>query len=149
MPLSNFSEPDKVQAGLIKIKLLELLFDLAVADEDIMKQLLAFKKPGQTNIASVMEENLLNPVSLEDLAYLSGRSLSSFKRDFRAIYNLPPAQWIREKRLEKARDLLFNSEMSVTDVGLIAGFKNIAHFSRAFKDRFGLSPASFKQNSDI
>lgn len=145
----NFSETQSIQSGLIKIKLLELLFDLAISDEDILRQLLSFRKPVHMSIPAVMEENLLNPVSLEDLAYLSGRSLSSFKRDFRTIYNMPPAAWIREKRLAKAHDLLSNSsDISVTDAGLIAGFKNVAHFSRAFKERFGRSPAVFKEKSE-
>lgn len=140
-----FDEPDKIDRELIRIKLLELLFDLASADKNVMQQLLQLKQPARSNISVTVEENLLNPVSLADLAYLSGRSLSSFKRDFQAIYNMPPSQWIREKRLDKAKELLSGTGMSVTDVCYIAGFESVAHFSRAFKKHFGYSPSSGKR----
>ena len=142
-----FNEPDKIDAGLVKIKLLELLFDLSSADTHVMQQLLQLRQPARSNISTVVEENILNPVSLSDLAYLSGRSLSSFKRDFQAIYNQSPSQWIREKRLEKAKELLSTTTMSVTDICYTAGFENIAHFSRLFKEHFGFSPSSIRQQN--
>jgi AraC-like DNA-binding protein len=142
-----FSEPDKIDAGLVRLKLLELLFDISSADINVMQQLLQLRQPARLNISTVVEENILNPVSLGDLAYLSGRSLSSFKRDFQAIYNLPPSQWIREKRLEKAKELLSTTAMSVTDVCYTTGFENIAHFSRLFKEYFGYSPSSLRQQT--
>ena len=140
-----FNEPDKINEGLLRLKMLELLFDLSSADTHVMQQLLQLRQPARTNISTVMEENLLNPVSLSDLAYLSGRSLSSFKRDFQALYNIPPSQWIREKRMEKAKELLSNTTMSVTDVCYTTGFESTAHFSRLFKEHFGYSPSSLRQ----
>jgi AraC-like DNA-binding protein len=79
-------EPDRINPGLIKIKLLELLFDLADADDKLLFQFLQIKRKEKRHITEIIEENLFNPVSLNDLAYLSGRSLSSFKRDFQSIY---------------------------------------------------------------
>jgi transcriptional regulator GlxA family with amidase domain len=80
---------------------------------------------------------------------LSGRSLSSFRRDFFAIYNMPPSQWIRLKRLEKARGLLISATMSVTDICYTTGFENIAHFSRLFKSHFGYCPRYFRMKLNI
>lgn len=139
-----FDEPDKIEENLVRIKLLELLFDLTNADKNVLVQLLQLNQVVRKNITITVEENLLNPVSLNELAYLSGRSLSSFKRDFQAIYNMPPSQWIREQRLEKAKGLLTNTAMSVTDVCYTTGFENIAHFSRLFKSHFGYTPSSQK-----
>jgi AraC-like DNA-binding protein len=141
-----FNESNKIEGNLIKIKLLELLFDLASADENMLQQLLQLKKQVRSNISTIIEDNLMNPVSLKNLAYLSGRSLSSFKREFRTIYNMSPAHWIRERRLQKAKELLINSSMSVTDVCFITGFESVAHFSRNFKAHFGYSPSSYKQS---
>lgn len=143
----HFNSPDKVNETLIKLKLLELLFDLANEDQHIMQQLLQLKQQVRSNIAAVVEENIMNPVSLHDLAYLSGRSVSSFKRDFQAIYNTSPSQWIREKRLLKAKELLTNSCMSVTDICFATGFESVAHFSRTFKDHFGVPPSLYKQTA--
>ena len=86
--------------------------------------------------------NYTSPISLEELAYLSGRSLSSFKRDFQSIYNTTPAKWIREKRLSKAHQMLQSSQMSVAEVAYSLGFENPTHFSRIFKQQYGISPIS-------
>lgn len=134
-------EPDRINPGLIKIKLLELLFDLADADDKLLFQFLQIKRKEKRHITEIIEENLFNPVSLNDLAYLSGRSLSSFKRDFQSIYNTSPLQWIRNRRLDRAKELLANSALSVTDVCYSTGFENVAHFSKVFKKRFGISPS--------
>lgn len=134
-------EPDRINPGLIKIKLLELLFDLSDADDKLLFQFLQIKRKEKRHITDIIEENLFNPVSLNDLAYLSGRSLSSFKRDFQSIYNTSPLQWIRNRRLDRAKELLANSSLSVTDVCFSTGFENVGHFSRVFKKRFGISPS--------
>lgn len=140
-----FNESEKIQEELIKLKLFELLFNIADADEKLFYQFVQLKHREPSSIAKVIEENLMNPVSLEDLAYLSGRSLSTFKREFYAIYNEPTFQWIRNRRLEKARDLLTSSRLSVTDVCFATGFENVAHFSKSFKKKYGIPPSMIKR----
>jgi AraC-like DNA-binding protein len=139
-----FLEPEKVKASLIKIKLLELLFCLARNDTKILAQVLDLRDHFRSNITATVEENIMNSLSLNQLAVLAGRSLSSFRRDFLAIYNMPPSQWIRQKRLDKARQLLTSTTMTVTDICYTTGFENIAHFSRLFKSQFGYSPSEFR-----
>jgi AraC-like DNA-binding protein len=139
-----FIEPEKVEASLVKIKLLELLFYLAGGDNQILEQVLDLRETYRSNITSTVEENIMNSLSLNQLAVLAGRSLSSFRRDFLAIYNMPPSQWIRQKRLEKAQELLLSTTMTVTDICYTLGFENIAHFSRLFKSRFGYPPSEFR-----
>lgn len=140
----SFTSPEKVNDNWVKLKLLELLLDIANEDQQMMRQLLQLNQPVRSNIVTIMEANLFNPVSLSDLAYLSGRSLASFKRDFYAIYNTPPARWLREKRLHKAKEMLANSSMSVTSVCFATGFESVAHFSRSFKEYFGTPPSLYK-----
>jgi AraC family transcriptional regulator, exoenzyme S synthesis regulatory protein ExsA len=140
-----FNEYENIDKNLIKIKLLELLYDLAAADNNLMQQILQLKQHARSNIPKIVEENILNPVSISDLAYLSGRSLSSFNREFQSIYNTSPRQWIRQQRLDRAKDLLLNTSMSVTDICFMVGFENITHFSRTFKERHGYSPILYKQ----
>ena len=101
-----FNEPDELNADGIRYKMLELLHELAKNDKNLFARLLQLKQPVYSDIATVVEKCYVNPVTLTDLAYLSGRSLSSFKRDFFSIYHMPPAQYIREKRLTKAKELL-------------------------------------------
>jgi len=139
-----FNESKKIEDELIKLKLFELLFNIVDADEKLLYQFLQLKRREPSSIVKVIEENLMNPVSLDDLAYLSGRSLSTFKREFQAIYNEPTFQWIRNRRLEKAKKLLISSGLSVTDVCFATGFENVAHFSKSFKKKYGIPPSMVK-----
>ncbi|MGE8080159.1 helix-turn-helix domain-containing protein [Peribacillus loiseleuriae] len=141
-----FKEPEKIEDELVKLKLLELLFDISDADEKILYQFLQLRRKEPSSIVEVVEKNLMNPVSLNDLAYLSGRSLSTFKREFQAIYNEPTFQWIRNRRLEKAKELLTHSGLSVTDVCFATGFENVAHFSKVFKKKYGIPPSAVKKS---
>jgi AraC-like DNA-binding protein len=140
-----FEEPDNLSQGLIRIKMLELLYDLANADPLLVNQLLHLNSPARKDITTIMEANYTNPVSLNDLAYMAGRSLSSFKRDFQQIYKIAPAQWIRERRLKYAQHLLSTTDMDVSNVCYESGFESIAHFSRTFKEFFGVSPSGLKR----
>jgi AraC family transcriptional regulator, exoenzyme S synthesis regulatory protein ExsA len=141
-----FMQPEKVGGSLIKIKLLELLFYLAGSNSEILEQVLDLREHYRSNIVTTVEENIMNSLSLNQLAVLAGRSLSSFRRDFLAIYNMPPSQWIRKKRLEKAQELLTSTTMTVTDICYTLGFENIAHFSRLFKSQFGYPPSGYRIN---
>lgn len=138
-----FNDPSQTNPGLLRLKVMELLYNVMDCSKNIFRQMLQLRQPLKTDIHRVVEENYTSPISLEELAYLSGRSLSSFKRDFQSIYNTTPAKWIREKRLSKACQLLQASQMSVADVAYSLGFENPTHFSRIFKQRYGSSPISF------
>ncbi|MFB5677885.1 helix-turn-helix domain-containing protein [Paenibacillus terreus] len=143
-----FNEHEVMNDHLIKMKLLELLYGLAAADNNLMKQLLQISHPLRIpSLAALMEEYVFAPVSLSDLAYLSGRSLSSFKRDFNAVYQMTPSRWIRQRRVSKAKELLTGSAYSVTDICFMTGYESPAHFSRVFKEVTGLSPAAYRQQS--
>ncbi|MCS3801632.1 AraC family transcriptional regulator [Niastella sp. OAS944] len=141
-----FTEPANVDEGLLKIKMLELLYDVAATDKDLLQQLLQMKKPVKANLAEIVEANFASPITIEQLAYLSGRSLASFKRDFNDIFNMPPSEWIRLKRLNKAREALANTDLSVLDVCYMVGFENPSHFSRIFKEHFGYTPSAVRQS---
>ena len=145
-----FNDPLQVNPGLLRLKVMELLYNVMDCSKNIFRQMLQLRQPVRVDIHQVVEENYTSPISLEELAYLSGRSLSSFKRDFQSIYGETPAKWIREKRLSKARQMLEASQMSVADVAYSLGFENPTHFSRIFKQRYGSSPISFiKKGSTI
>ena len=138
-----FNDPSQVNPGLLRLKVMELLFNVMDCSKNIFRQMLQLRQPVKVDVHRVVEENYTSPITLEELAYLSGRSLSSFKRDFQSIYGETPAKWIREKRLSKASQMLQSSRMSVADVAYSLGFENPTHFSRIFKERFGSSPISF------
>ena len=70
----------------------------------------------------------------------TNRSLTSFKKEFKGIFGMPPHRWIVEKRLERARMLLISTNKTVSEVGTECGFANISHFIKLFKRRFGTTP---------
>jgi AraC family transcriptional regulator, exoenzyme S synthesis regulatory protein ExsA len=79
-------------------------------------------------------------LSLEEIAHFTGRSLASFKRDFKKISPLSPHKWLMQKRLQVAREKIMTEGKKVSDVYLEVGFKDLSHFSRAYKEAFGYSP---------
>lgn len=140
-----FNDPSQINPGLLRLKVMELLFNVMDCSKNIFRQMLQLRQPVKADVHRVVEENYTSPVSLEELAYLSGRSLSSFKRDFHSIYGEAPAKWIRGRRLAKARQMLLSSKMSVADVAYSLGFENPTHFSRVFKQQYGSSPSALRK----
>ena len=136
-----FNDPSQVNPGLLRLKVMELLYNVMDCSKNIFRQMLQLRQPVKTDIHRVVEENYTSPISLDELAYLSGRSLSSFKREFQDIYGEPPARRIREKRLAKAHEMLRSSSLSVADVAYSLGFENPTHFSRIFKQQYGYAPS--------
>ena len=135
------TEEGEANPGLLRLKVMELLYNVMDCSKNIFRQMLQLRQPVKTDIHRVVEENYTSPISLDELAYLSGRSLSSFKREFQDIYGAPPARWIREKRLSKAHEMLRSSSLSVADVAYSLGFENPTHFSRIFKQQYGYAPS--------
>lgn len=138
---------EKPNTLLLKIKLFELLFHLASTNREILNQFLDLKTNFTNNFKTIIEQNVMNSLSIDELCALTGRSQSSFRRDFHAMYNMPPSQWIREKRLEKAKEMLLATKFTVTDICYALGFESIAHFSRLFRSYFGQAPTEFRLNS--
>ena len=88
-----------------------------------------------------MDHHSLSGATLEELARLSGRSLSTFYRDFKKLFHTSPHKWLLQSRLSKAKDLLLHSSKKSSEIYLDLGFKDLGHFSRTFKQEFGVPPS--------
>ena len=88
-----------------------------------------------------MDENYMYDLSVEQIAGFTGRSLAAFKRDFKKLSPLPPQKWLMKKRLNVAHDKIQHENKEVSDVYLEVGFKNLSHFSSAYKKQYGVSPS--------
>jgi AraC family transcriptional regulator, exoenzyme S synthesis regulatory protein ExsA len=98
--------------------------------------------PGKIDLEEFMERNYKFNVSVERFAFLTGRSLSAFKRDFKIIYNETPNRWLVQKRLQMAHFLIENKHDKPSEIYQDLGFEALSHFSFAFKKRFGLTPTA-------
>jgi AraC-like DNA-binding protein len=149
--MGYFGKNLKGLESILQLKLQELLLLLlgSAQGQHVLAflQSIAFGQP--VNIDFIVRKHLFQPLSLEELAKLSGRSLASFKRDFQQQYNSAPKKWINDQRLEHARMLLLHSGKNVTEVALECGFENIPHFIRIFKQKFGVTPNSVRTENAI
>ncbi|MDJ1479886.1 AraC family transcriptional regulator [Cytophagaceae bacterium YF14B1] len=118
----------------------ELLLLLLQLQPELSSVLFDFGVPGKINLEAFMNRNFRFNVKLERFAYLTGRSLSAFKRDFKQVFNDTPTHWLVQRRLEEARFLIEQNKQKSTDIYLDLGFEDLSHFSFAFKRRFGINP---------
>ena len=88
-----------------------------------------------------MNQNYHFNVHLERFAYLTGRSLATFKRDFEKLYHTTPGRWLQQKRLQEAHYLITEKGKTASDIYLDLGFEDLSHFSYAFKKQFGEAPS--------
>ncbi|GAO42629.1 helix-turn-helix domain-containing protein [Flavihumibacter petaseus] len=144
---SYFAETNDPDPSLLELKFRELI--LTIADNPRNAQLLSYfcsllHEPRSLSLQRVMEDNYCFNLKLEAYARLCNRSLSAFKRDFQQAFGQAPGKWLMEKRLLHAKNLLNNHGKSISEAAFESGFENNSHFSRAFKQRFGVAPSGAK-----
>lgn len=109
--------------------------------------------PRPLNIAvSLMENHIEEPMQIDAIASLAGVSRRQLERRFARYLNAAPNRYYLELRLTRARQLIIQSNRSMTDVALATGFVSYPHFYKRFKDLFGLPPMTLRDNycsSDI
>lgn len=137
--------------AILQLKLQEAFLLLLAGEhrESILTFLHGITHAQPANIEYIVNTHLFQPLTLAELAQLSGRSLASFKRDFQQYFHCAPKKWINEKRLAHARMLLLNDDMPVSEVALTCGFENVPHFIRIFKQEFGDTPHNFRAKNAI
>jgi AraC family transcriptional regulator, glycine betaine-responsive activator len=91
-------------------------------------------------LIGLMENNIEAPLSISELARNSALSTRQTQRLFHEHLNIAPLKLYREIRLEHARRLLKQTDLSVTEIAFASGFANSSHFTRCFKDQFDTTP---------
>ena len=99
------------------------------------------------NLQAFMEKNFRCDMSMSEFATSSGRSLSTFKRDFKKMSPLSPERWLTNRRLLEAFELLRHGRR-VSDACFDVGFKNVSHFSAIFKKKFGITPGEARKGKE-
>lgn len=127
---------------LMEAKLQEAVFTLLQLKPDLGQVLFDFTEPWKINLEEFMNKNYKCDLTVEEFAHYTGRSLSTFKKDFAQTFHLTPSRWIVKRRLEEARNLMDKLGRKPADVYLEVGFKNLSHFSTAFKKEYGFPPSA-------
>ena len=137
-----FNPSVKPKEKFMELKLQEGLMALLAIDERFVPTMFDFNQPWKIDILEFMEANFMCDLSMEEIAHYTGRSLATFKRDFKRISHLTPEKWLIKKRLEKAYELMKTGNRKVVEVYAEVGFRNPSHFSTAFKKEFGVAPTA-------
>lgn len=146
--LPYFTRKGDRTRSILRLKFQEILLNLLDSEDHsgFHAFLHHLKKHRKKDLCHVVEKNLVKNLTINELARLSGRSLTGFKREFHDCYGEPPRVWINRKRMERAHALLQTDHRSVTDVCYETGFTSLSHFIKLFKHTYGVTPKQFQKD---
>lgn len=138
--LPYFDKEESPAEEIMKMKMAEGMLAILRTDENLYASLFDFVEEWKIDIIDFMEKNYMNDLSMEEIAYYTGRSLATFKRDFKKVSELTPQKWLIRRRLETARELILKGGNKVSEICFDLGFKNLSHFSKLYKEMYGAAP---------
>jgi AraC-like DNA-binding protein len=139
--------PDKMSGTIAQLKTSEAIALLLDANANMETFLFDWNEPYKIDLEKFINQNFMFNVPLLEFARLTGRSLSTFKRDFRKVYDDTPEKWLRNRRLEEAKRLITHEGKKPSEIYYQVGFENFSHFSIAYKQKFGHNASD--TNKDI
>ena len=93
-----------------------------------------------------MEDHLADPLTIPALSRMAMLSATTFKDAFRRLYGLPVHAWLRQRRMERAAELLRDSSLSVLGVAQSVGYGSASQFTAAFRRQYGMTPAKYRKD---
>ncbi|MEH6304281.1 AraC family transcriptional regulator [Olivibacter sp. CPCC 100613] len=144
--LFYFENPSLVNDEILVLKLKEIILLLSQTQDAETIQIILSQlfSPVAYTFKQIIEANLFEQVGVEDLAQKTNLSVSSFKREFKKLYDDSPANYIRTKRLERAAELLLVSNERITDIAFACGFNDLANFTKSFHDKYDSTPTNYR-----
>jgi len=140
--LLPYAQGDRtIPLALQTLKQREAIMILLQSRPEFQDILFDFSEPGKIDLEAFMHKNFHFNVQLKRFAYLTGRSLATFKRDFERIFHTSPSKWLQQRRLQEAHYLIKEQGKAPSDVYLEIGFEDLSHFSFAFKKQYGMPPS--------
>jgi AraC-like DNA-binding protein len=112
------------------------------------KETLAAHRRAVERVITSARGRLCEPISLRDMSRVAYLSTFHFNRVFHQITGLPPAKFISAMRLDEAKRLLLNTDLSITNISFEVGYNSLSTFTRRFRQRVGLGPREFRYLAD-
>lgn len=137
-----FDAGEQPSEEILKLKMTEGVYAILNTDFNLYASLFDFVDPWKIDIMDFMEKNYRNELTMQEMAEFTGRSLSTFKRDFKHYSNLTPEKWLIQRRLYAAHELIRKGKQKVSDICYEVGFKNLSHFSKIYKEAYGVAPTA-------
>lgn len=126
-------------------KMTELIYHIVSHEDSCLKsKVLSSIDSAKENFEQIVYGHIFRECSIEELAQKTNRSLTSFKKEFRRIYEMPPHKWFIRQRLMHARLLLISTSYSVSEIGAQCTFPNTSHFIKLFKKEYAMTPAAYR-----
>ncbi len=142
-----FDHQSELTEDILALKLKEIILLLSNLKDKNVASIMANLFHYRTfEFKEVIEAHICSEISIAELAQLTNRSLSTFKRDFFAIYNETPSNYIVGRRLERAAKLFKISDDTVSQIVFDSGFKSLSHFNRIFKAKYNMTPTVYRNN---
>ncbi len=132
---------------MIQHKLVEAIMTLSEQDEDLTFWLFDLEHQERIDLEDFMQRNYMFNIPMTKFAELTGRSLSTFQRDFHRIFGSNAAKWLLRRRLQAAYEAILQKKIMPVDIYLDLGFEDIAHFSRSFKSEFGFNASQLLKSA--
>ncbi len=135
-----------LQGNLLQTKFEEImLYLIEVRGANFLHSFTEDLNQNQRFIETI-ESNVMNKLTVKELAFLSNMSISTFKRTFEKNFQSSPSKWFQDKRLEQAALLLDNDANRPSDIFEEIGYENLSNFIQAFKTKFGITPKQYQLN---
>lgn len=137
-------------SALIDLRIKELLLLLAHGQQgaSLLSVFCQLSNRQAERLQSFMENNYLKEWKLNEFAKEFGMGLTTFKELFSTIYNTSPRAWISERRIMYAHQLLINTDLSIVDISMEAGFSSQSYFTQSYRKRFGFIPSRARGDHD-
>ena len=129
------------QKKLLEVKFEEIMLYLTeVKGTEFLYSLTENSDNATQKFIRTIENNQFSKLTLKELAFLCGMSISTFKREFEKYYSESPIKWFQNKRLEYAHYLLNKEQKSSSEIYFEIGYENLSSFIQAYKSKYGITP---------
>jgi LacI family transcriptional regulator len=156
-PALSSLDPGQERVGQVAVHLMARLFDGQEGTHLVLPPVRVIQRESTAAfvsedpmVASAMltvEEKLSEGIRVESLGEVLGVSRSTLERSFRGALDCSPAQWIRDTRIARAKELLTHSDEMVGNIALDCGWKHISDFMRTFKRDTGMTPSGYRKQT--